>query len=215
MTPRRTVAAGVVTALVAAVLFVAIAVAVHSGSALTLWDQRVADALHRNVGPPWTDLLAAVSALHAPRAILALTAVAALPLLARRDAAGLLMLLASVIGGSSLNHLLKHSFQRARPNFEGALVTVSDFSFPSGHVASATLLYGAVAVLIMLATPRRRIWLAAAASAAALVALVALSRVALGKHYLSDAVAAAAFGVAWLAICGTVLALYRQRRLAR
>ncbi len=42
------------------------------------------------------------------------------------------------------------------------------------------------------------------------VALVALSRVALGKHYLSDAVAAAAFGVAWLALCGTVLALYRS-----
>ena len=147
--------------------------------------------------------------------MLALTAVAALPLLARRDGAGLLMLLASVIGGSSLNHLLKHSFQRARPNLEGALVTVTNFSFPSGHVASATLLYGAVGVLIMLATRRRRIWLAAAASGAALVALVALSRVALGKHYLSDAVAAAAFGVAWLALCGTVLALYRQRRLAR
>ena len=73
-----------------------------------------------------------------------------------------------MIGGSSLNHLLKHSFQRAQPNLEGALV-----------------------------------------------ALVALSRVALGKHYLSDVVAAAAFGVAWLALCGTVLALYRQRRLAR
>ena len=215
MTPRRTVAAGVVTALVAVGLFVVIAVAVHSGSVLTLWDQRVADALHRNVGPPWTDLLAAVSALHAPRAMLALTAVTALPLLARRDAAGLLMLLASVIGGSSLNHLLKHSFQRARPNLEGALVTSTDFSFPSGHVATATLLYGAVVVLIMLATRRRRIRLAAAGSAAALVALVALSRVALGKHYLSDVVAAAAFGVAWLALCGTVLALYRQRRLAR
>ena len=146
--------------------------------------------------------------------MLALTAVTALPLLAHRDAAGLLMLLASVIGGSSLNHLLKHSFQRARPNLEGALVTVTDLSFPSGHIASATLLYGAVAVLIMLAT-RRRIWLAAAASAAALVALVALSRVALGKHYLTDAVAAAAFGVAWLALCGTALALFRQRRLAR
>ena len=160
MTPRRTVAAGVATPLVAVGLFVAIAVAVHSGSALTLWDQRLADALHRNVGPPWTDLLAAVSALHAPRAMLALTAVTALPLLARRDAAGLLMLLASVIGGSSLNHLLKHSFQRARPNLEGALVTATDFSFPSGHVASATLLYGAAVALIMFATRRRRIRLA-------------------------------------------------------
>jgi undecaprenyl-diphosphatase len=48
-----------------------------------------------------------------------------------------------------------------------------------------------------------------------MVMLVALSRMYLGVHYLSDVLAAAAEGAAWLAICITAVSTLHRRRLAR
>jgi undecaprenyl-diphosphatase len=48
-----------------------------------------------------------------------------------------------------------------------------------------------------------------------MVMLVALSRMYLGVHYLSDVLAAAAEGAAWLAICITAISTLHRRRLAR
>lgn len=47
-----------------------------------------------------------------------------------------------------------------------------------------------------------------------MVALVALTRMYLGVHYLSDVLAAFAEGVAWLALCLTGLHTYWEHRLA-
>ena len=50
-------------------------------------------------------------------------------------------------------------------------------------------------------------------SAFLIIVLVALSRVYLGAHFLSDVLGAFAEGVAWLALCLTALNTLRQRRL--
>jgi undecaprenyl-diphosphatase len=65
---------------------------------------------------------------------------------------------------------------------------------------------------------RVRTWPARAAILAACVALVmlvALSRMSLGVHFVSDVLAAAAEGAAWLAICITAVSTLHRRRLAR
>ena len=49
-------------------------------------------------------------------------------------------------------------------------------------------------------------------SAVLIVAVVALTRVYLGVHYLSDVLAAFAQAVAWLALCLTALDTLRRRR---
>jgi undecaprenyl-diphosphatase len=54
-----------------------------------------------------------------------------------------------------------------------------------------------------------------AMGAVAMVMLVALSRMYLGVHYLSDVLAAAAESAAWLAICITAVSTLHRRRLAR
>jgi undecaprenyl-diphosphatase len=48
-----------------------------------------------------------------------------------------------------------------------------------------------------------------------MVMLVALSRMYLGVHYLSDVLAASAEGVAWLAVCITAVSTLQRRRIAR
>ena len=122
----------------------------------------------------------------------------------------------AVVGGLALNIMLKHAYERARPHFDDPWVTLSSFSFPSGHTAGATAFYGVLAAFLVsrFYDPRKRI--AVIAGAILAVVLVAFSRMYLGAHYLSDVVAAMASTTAWLALClTTVHAVAKRRLLAR
>lgn len=146
----------------------------------------------------------AVSDLHRPRGIVAATALALALLLWRRERVVALWLLCVVAGGAALNDALKHAVQRARPGDAALSLVQTDFSFPSGHVANSTLLYGALALLFIGRVPSRTLrgllWLAVMAA----VATVAASRLVLGAHYPSDVLAGAALAIAWLALCVVV-----------
>jgi undecaprenyl-diphosphatase len=97
--------------------------------------------------------------------------------------------LASIAGLAASVLLIKLVVRRRRPEGEwGAIYRNTDpHSFPSGHAARAILL----AVLAVAWGPW---WLAAVLLLWA--PLVALSRVAMGLHYLSDVVAGAVLGLA-------------------
>jgi undecaprenyl-diphosphatase len=106
----------------------------------------------------------------------------------------------SYFASGGIGELLKRAFDRPRPPLVDPavhpLVAVPrSFSMPSGHAATAF----AAAVAVGIVHPRLRWPLVGLAS------LVALSRVWLGVHYLSDVLAGAAIGTAvavagWLAI---------------
>ncbi|MFC7155863.1 phosphatase PAP2 family protein [Halomarina halobia] len=64
------------------------------------------------------------------------------------------------------------------------------FGFPSGHALGSTVVWGGLALVVERSTPRRRL-----AVAAALVAVVSLSRLVLGVHYLVDVLAGVALGL--------------------
>ncbi|MBI2237960.1 MAG: phosphatase PAP2 family protein [Actinobacteria bacterium] len=80
----------------------------------------------------------------------------------------------------------------ARPRPPGPLIAATGGSFPSGHAASAAAT--AFALALLLGRPgRRRRWVA---GAAVYSAAMALSRVYLGAHWLSDVVAGTLLGIA-------------------
>ncbi len=99
-----------------------------------------------------------------------------------------LQMLVSMVIMMFLIGILKLSFRRRRPEgtWGGIYRNTDPHSFPSGHAARAALF----AVLITAWGPA---WLAPIAILWA--PLVALARVALGVHYLSDVIVGAGFGV--------------------
>jgi undecaprenyl-diphosphatase len=84
-------------------------------------------------------------------------------------------------GGLALNVAMKLAFQRARPTFDEPLLTLSTYSFPSGHVLASTLLYGLCVAWVFVRTPRIGWRMLAVAGALAAIAGVAFTRMYLGS----------------------------------
>jgi undecaprenyl-diphosphatase len=121
----------------------------------------------------------------------------------RRDWMRAATVLACGAGGVVLNNILKTVFHRGRPEPALALLHHPSWSFPSGHAMDAMTTYGVLAVLALesMHFGRRRTVLGR--GAAAVIALVGLSRVYLGVHYLTDVVSGWLAGGAWLIACIT------------
>ena len=108
-------------------------------------------------------------------------------------------LITVVVGEVVVVSTVKHLLHRVRPTFNPIAAHLGP-SFPSGHSATAAALYAAVAlVLARRRSPPTRALLAGVA--VAIAAGVAVSRVMLGVHWLSDVIAGLAFGWAWFAAC--------------
>jgi membrane-associated phospholipid phosphatase len=107
----------------------------------------------------------------------------------------------AVPGGMLINVVVKYLVYRSRPFFEDPIVTLSSYSFPSGHAMASTVLYGLLAAF---AIERCTDWwqrVIVGFIAFSLIGLVCFSRIYLGVHYLTDVLAGIAEGIAWLMLC--------------
>ncbi|MFC7176849.1 phosphatase PAP2 family protein [Halosegnis marinus] len=77
--------------------------------------------------------------------------------------------------------------------------TADGFTLPSGHATGSAAVYGAAALAFEVG--RRRVRYAAAAL---VVVAVALSRVVIGVHYLTDVLVGVALGGGYLAVVWTL-----------
>ena len=196
-------------------LFGGIAEDVLTGDPLTVIDVRVAAWFHARATPVLTKTMLVITNLHGPTAISILMVVAVLYLAWKRDWYWLICLMVTTPSGMLLNVLMKHAFHRARPSFDSPLLELPSFSFPSGHVAGTTLFYGVLAAMLVSRVAAWRSQVVIVVTALALVILVALSRVYLGVHYLSDVLGAFAEALAWLTLCLLGIHTYWHHRAAR
>jgi membrane-associated phospholipid phosphatase len=187
------------------------AVAEEVAEGETHLDTRLADWLHGQATPGWTDFFDAVTWFGNLPVLLAVTVAAALVLSWKHEAVELQLLLLAAVGAEVLTVGLKLGFQRERPFFTDPLATASSYSFPSGHATVSLAVYGTLALILARHLSNARARAAVLAAAAVLVLLIGFSRLYLGVHFLSDVIAGFSLGLAWVTLC--VLLLHLRVRL--
>lgn len=198
----------------AAWIFGELAEDVSRGEPITQVDARIAQWFHVHATGGVTRAMSGLSWFHTwPIGVIAIGFL--LYLLARREWLWAIFGLCAVLGGIGLNTLLKLVFHRARPTLSGLSYALQTYSFPSGHTLAATVLYGVFAAYAIRSFASHRAKIGVALGAAAIVALVAFSRLYLGVHYLTDVLAAFVEGIAWLALCYTAAHTFAARRARR
>jgi undecaprenyl-diphosphatase len=179
------------------------------------WGDRIDLALagwiksHANSGV--TEAMLDISQMHAPYGIAAMCAGLALYFALRHERHWLCALAIAMPACM----LAQQAFRLA--GFGSALPasTLSLSGMPSAHVANSTLLYGLLAAYL---AHRIDPWLIRAATVlicTAMVALVALSRLYLGAHYIGEIAAGALEGIAWLALTWVTGNSVRERLATR
>ena len=113
-------------------------------------------------------------------------------------------------GALIMDPVLKSLVGRLRPVVAHPVAHGTGNSFPSGHSLGSIVCYGAI-LLVFLPAVRPGRWRRAFITLiTALVALIGISRVLLGVHYLSDVLGAWALGITWLGITAFAFELSRQ-----
>jgi cation-transporting ATPase E len=119
--------------------------------------------------------------------------------------------LAAVGVAEALVKVIKLALHRPRP--EALYAGLEQFSFPSGHATLSVVVYGFLAFMLAgQASSRLRLVIASAATL--LIGGIALSRLYLGVHWMSDVVGGLSFGAAWVAALA-IAYVYQRRELFR
>jgi membrane-associated phospholipid phosphatase len=151
-----------------------------------------------------TALMRAVSLIGGPAGMTVLALAAGLLLgVVWRWWAPPAVLTITAVGIIGLTIAFKAALGRARPPLAQAVAAADGYGFPSGHAAAAAAVCGAAAWLCSM---RMRSWparIAVWAAAAMVAALVGISRVYLGVHWVSDVIGGWIFGILWMAVVVT------------
>ncbi len=189
-------------------LFLGVLQDVIAGDPLVRADRAVLHLLQALRAPVADQLMVAVTELGDASVVIPVTLVVLAWLVWQRAWRAVLYGAVSVAGASGFALLLKLTLRHSRPGalYEGW----NAYSFPSGHAAASTALYGFLVVLICREVGARA-RVAVSLAAVSLVGAIAFSRLYLGAHWLSDVLAGLAFGTAWVALLGIVYLQHTKR----
>ena len=179
------------------------------------FDLAFARALRDSATPGWERVFAAVSWLGKGETLAVATVAMAIRLMSTHSPLLAAGWIAAQAGGGVLNHALKVTFGRTRPEYADPLLAASSWSFPSGHAMGTFVLVG-LGCYILLRDIRS--WTAAGIVVAVSLSwcmVMAFSRLYLGAHFASDVIAGLVAGVAWVAVCASGFEMIRKRRGVR
>ncbi|HEX9065941.1 MAG TPA: phosphatase PAP2 family protein [Streptosporangiaceae bacterium] len=113
------------------------------------------------------------------------------------------------VGELILDPVLKDLVGRLRPVVPHAIQHAPGHSFPSGHSFGSMVVYGAL-FLVFAPAARGRARTALGVVLAVLIAVVGISRILLGVHYVSDVIGGWALGITWLGLTAAAFELSRR-----
>lgn len=165
--------------------FSAIAVA-SLGPAPPPLDRSVSAQLHELASPTLDVLMRSITDLGSSLALAVLVALAAMVLIARGRSSEAIFTVAALGATLALNDSLKRLLERPRPGLDWA-EAATGFSFPSGHAMNATVVLGALALVVWrLRGPQAGA--VALTLSLAMAILIGSSRIYLGVHWTTDVV---------------------------
>src|SRR5581483_607484 len=170
-------------------------------------------AVHRSAGS--TLFFVLVTTIGGPAGLAVICLLSGALLAFQRRWRWLIYLAITAGGGAALNEELKHYFARARPSLAEALRQAHGYSFPSGHSMGSTIVFSALSYLALRSLASWRWRSAAIALAITLIVSVAVSRVYLGVHWISDIAAGITCGFTWFAVTTVSYETLRRARALR
>ena len=117
-------------------------------------------------------------------------------LLAGRPRLALVGLVSVIVGTAAMN-LLKHGYDRPRPELVKHEMLTYNSSFPSGHSMMAAMVYLTIGILLARTQPLKRVRVFIVTISVLITVLVGVSRVYLGVHWPTDVLAGWTLGGAW------------------
>ena len=161
----------------------------------------------------WTVVAEAVSTLGATRTVigggLVLAVLAMAATNSRRPAVFVVLVMTGEVAVYFCTALVVGRLRPQVADLTSGLPTGA--SWPSGHVAASTALYGALAALVITSTRLRRRWLVLAVPLLVAPA-VGVSRIYLAAHHPTDVVAGLFLGTCWVMACTAVVLLPARAR---
>ena len=118
-------------------------------------------------------------------------------------------LLVTAAGALVMDPILKDLVGRLRPVVAHPIAHGGGNSFPSGHSLGSIVCYGAI-FLVFLPAARGRWRTVFTTVIVTLVALIGISRILLGVHYLSDVLGGWTLGITWLGLTAFAFELTRR-----
>jgi len=196
--------------------FLDLAEAVHTKSAtLQKIDVGVHDWAVAERNTSATAFFDLMSTIGGPIGVTVTAVIVAIPLLITKRFRWAIYLLCNVGIGGLVDGELKRYFARARPAVAQQLMHATGYSFPSGHAMGSTVLFATLSYLAIRILPRWRWKSAAIALGATLIVSVALSRVYLGVHWISDVGAGIVAGLLLVTMTTVAYETFRRIRMIR
>lgn len=166
------------------------------------WDLAASRAVQSIAFPGAREFMLGLSALGSGWLPVALVGVAGIALFLARYRTESLVLMAGAALSSSANSLLKILSGRPRPGDDlvSVITTVNHASFPSGHTVFFVVFFGFLLYLAYVLRLRPGLRHLLFAVLGAMIALIGISRMYLGAHWLSDVVGGYLIGSIWLVL---------------
>ena len=180
-------------------IFLALSLDVTHDGVVARFDLRVARWASVSVPHPLHTVVLGLTYLGDSRLLALLVVASAAVLLYRGRSVDAALLVAAATLTAIATTGLKVAFRRSRPPFLDLSLELHSFSYPSGHTSGAFAVYvlGAILLTRGRSTHAR---VAAIAGALATATLVAVTRVVIPAHYLSDVIAGAVLALAVAAV---------------
>lgn len=185
----------------ATLLFAILAAAI--GPEPTSFDLLVIQSLHEPgsadpVGPPWVEAFWSDVTVLGSGSIVAflVVVVVAYLFLARHPKTALVVLLCITLAAVSA-YVLKAFFERPRPMALEALISIDNYSFPSGHSVISAAVYPTLAAMVARVLDGNKLKLYCIGVGVLTMVLIGFSRIYLGVHYATDVIAGWCIGITW------------------